>query len=282
MKRFHFGIALLALCLTTPSFAKNFGDKYFNIGVYDQRAGGSPTSQAGKIEDASVMAFVYTTGTKTLATLYSDNRRTSLANPITRAQFGTDDGLKFYAAAGTVDIVLAHSDGSSAKHSGVTDKVHRLDIDRSGADKVIVFPMVFNAGGTEVDTGIDLPYGALVYDAWVEVVTTDAGETVDIGTLTGETNADPNGFVTLASTATAGIVPSAVYTVGSNETFLASSIYGVQLATVSVGTDVATDVGSLAKLQHYVTGSNAKSISYTPSGSDTFAGYGYVAYKILR
>ena len=262
------------------SLQSYYDDKKYVIALKDQRSFDG-VDESGAITSGALV-FVYGAGTKTLSTIYADGNRTALANPITRAQFATDQGIKFFSASGSHDIFVALDDGTCARYASVSDKVHTLRVNRSAVDKCMVFPFVANAGGTEVDTGLDLPKQALVYDVAVEVVTTDAGETVDIGTLTGETGADPNGYASLVSTANGGYVQMLTATTGSNEVYWSATGYGVQLAALTAGTDAAGDVGTFTRLNHLVTGSNATSISYTPSGSDTMAGYGYVFFKDLR
>lgn len=285
MKKLYSAVTTMALMLAIfaagDAFAvRNFGDKKYSIKVHDQRS--MNPGEGGIIEDATVYVMVFDAGTKTLSTIYSDTARTSKTNPITRSQFGTDDGISFYGPNSSYDLFIAHSDGSVAKYAGVSPRVHRLDLDRTGSDKVLVFPMVFNAGGTETDTGVDLPLGSFVVDAIVEVLTVDATETVDLGLLSSETNGDADGFLNDVSVATAGVPARLTYTTGANETYLSAVSYGALLAAVSLGNDVATDVGSFGRLTHYVTGSNATSITYTPSTSDTFVGTGYVFFKLLR
>ncbi len=282
MKSFRLGLLAVVMLLTAllSYGADNFGDRKYTIDVHDQRSVAAH-SEDGLITD-SVYVFVYDAGTKTLSTIYSDTNRTAKTNPISRTQFATDRKIKFYSSKTSHDFYLAHSDGSTAKYTGMTPVKHRMEINRAGLSKVLVFPMVFNVGATETDTGLDLPYGALVTDAGVEVVATDATETVDLGLLSSETAGDADGFVAAVSVATAGIPANHTYTVGSNETYLAAVTLGVLLASRSLGTDLATDVGSFARLRHYVTGSNATSVSYTPSTSDTFAGYGYVYFNHTR
>lgn len=287
MRNLLFGsIAMLAaLSLGVPSFGAtaNYGDKQYQLSVVDQKsynavgeAGTSFTLSSG------VLVFVYDAGTKTLSTIYSDRKRTAKTNPISRTQFATDAGVLFYGASASYDIYLAHTDGSVAFYGGVSPLEHRLPLSRTGADRLLVFPMVFNSGGTEVDTGLDLPLGSLVYDAWVNVTTVDATETVDVGLLSSGTNGDADGFLAAVSVATAGVPARFTYTTGSNETYLSAVTYGALLAARSLGNDVATDVGSFGRLQHFVTGSNTTRVTYTPSTSDTFVGYGYIAYKILQ
>ncbi len=262
------------------SLQSYYGDQKFEISLIDQKSADG-FSASGAIASGALV-FVYDAGTKTLSTIYADGNRTALANPITRAQFAIDGMIKFWSASTSHDLFIALDDGSVARYSSIGLSTHQLAVNRDGVDKCLVFPMVFNAGGTEVDTGLDLPKFCAVYDAQVEVVTTDSTETVDIGTLTGETNADPNGFIAAASVANSGFVQPTTITVGSNETYIASTTLGALLATISAGNDVATDVGAIVRKNHFVSGSDAVSVSYTPSSSDTFAGYGYVYFRHNR
>lgn len=271
-------LAIVALMLLMPLVAfAGYNDTRYDISVYDQTAEG----RLGDRLITNVMAFVYTAGTKTLATLYSNKKRTSLANPITRTQFATDDKLKFYAAASSVDVVLAHSDGSIAKYASVSSSIHRLKLDRSGTKKVLIVP--FAASTAETDTGVDLPYGVLVKDVVVEVVTGDATETMDVGLLSTETAGDADGFMNDVVMSPAAFYKGLTTTVGSNETYVSTAYYGALLGPVAVGTDANTDTGAGVVPGHIVSGSNAVSVTYTGSaGTDTAAGYIYVFFEHLR
>lgn len=256
------------------------GDRKYEMAVVDEQSLDG-YSEEGRII-SGVTAFVYTAGTKTLATLYADSNRTALANPITRSQFATDDKIKFWAAAESVDIVINDDKGNTGVYSGVTYNRHVLKLDRSGADKCLVFPMVFNSGGTETDTGLDLPKYALVTDVALEVVDTDATETVAFGILSSETGGDADGLLASTSVANAGYFGTVGITVGSNETYISAVRKGLLMGSGSVGTDVANDFGQPGGSGHFVASTNGTSISYTPSSSDTFTGYGYVFFKVLR
>jgi hypothetical protein len=258
-----------------------FADQKYDISVYDPALSRDGMSEDGLITSGCYV-FVYTAGSKTLATIYSSPLRASLANPITRSQFATDDRIKFYGAASSYDLVIADDKGNIGTYPGVTPNVHSLALNRSSADKCLVFPMVFNAGGTETDTGLDLPLKALVTDVGVEVVTTDATETVAIGLLSSETAGDADGLLEAVSVANAGYLGGFVATVGSNETYISSAKFGALMGKGSAGTDAANDFGQPGGAGHFVTGSNATSITYTPSSSDTFAGYGFVYFKVVR
>ncbi len=61
-----------------------------------------------------------------------------------------------------------------------------------------------DAQTTETDTELTLPATAIVKDVYLNVITVDATETVDVGTA--GTSNDPNGFLAAASLATAGLV----------------------------------------------------------------------------
>tara|TARA_R110000803_G_scaffold58245_2_gene116480 strand:- start:104 stop:616 length:513 start_codon:yes stop_codon:yes gene_type:complete len=61
-----------------------------------------------------------------------------------------------------------------------------------------------DAQTAETETGFTLPTNAVVSDVFLNVITVDATETVDVGT-TGTSN-DPNGYLAGASLATAGLV----------------------------------------------------------------------------
>ena len=61
-----------------------------------------------------------------------------------------------------------------------------------------------DAQTSETQTGFTLPTNAIVHDVYLNVITVDATETVDVGTM--GTSNDPNGYLATASLATAGIV----------------------------------------------------------------------------
>jgi hypothetical protein len=61
-----------------------------------------------------------------------------------------------------------------------------------------------DAQTAETDTGFTLPDSAIVKDVYLNVITVDATETVDVGTA--GTSNDPNGYLAAASLATAGLV----------------------------------------------------------------------------
>lgn len=61
-----------------------------------------------------------------------------------------------------------------------------------------------DAQTAETTTGFTFPTTAIVLDVYLNIITEDATETVDVGTA--GTSNDPNGFLAAASIATAGLV----------------------------------------------------------------------------
>lgn len=258
-----------------------FGHRKYDIQVHDAQLA-KPVASNDSLITSGCLTFVYQAGTKTLATLYADEVGTTLANPITRAQFATDDKIKFYAGDASVDLVVCHEDGSNGFFPGYAPTNHTLMLDRSGSDKVIVIPFVFN-NNVETDTGIDVPLNSVVMPPVVEVVTVDATETLDVGLLSSETNGDANGLIAAAPLDNAVFIRPWTITDGATEDYVSAPYLGALIGLGSAGTNTANDFGQPGGYGHIVTGSNAKSITYTCSaGSDTAAGYIYMPIKRLR
>ena len=78
------------------------------------------------------------------------------------------------------------------KNTATTKIAHRTAVIRCDAQTA------------ETQTAFTLPAKAIVNDVYLNVITVDATETVDVGTM--GTSNDPNGFLAGASLATAGIV----------------------------------------------------------------------------
>lgn len=259
---------------------QNFGLKKYELRVVDGRALDG-FSQMGDIV-SGVYVFIYDAGTKTLSTVYGDFASAAKTNPITRSQFATDGKLVFYGLATSYDIFIADSLGNVAFYDAVTPNTHVLPLARTGVDKMMVVPFLFNAGATEVDTAVDFPVNSIIHPPFVEVVTIDATETLHVGLLSTETAGDADGLLVAVALGVAGFIRPWIITDGANEDFVATPYLGVLIGLGSAGTDAANDFGQSGGHGHIVTGSNAKSLSYTPSTSDTAAGYIYVPFKILR
>ena len=125
-----------------------------------------------------------------------------------------------------------------------------------------------DAQTSETTTGLTMPATAVITDCYINVITVDATETVDVGTA--GTSNDPNGLLAAASLATAGVVRgTTTVTTGCNNTFVASTTKGALLATLVAGADVTNGGDGSIEYHNCVTASSDP-ITYTCSaGSDT-------------
>jgi hypothetical protein len=140
--------------------------------------------------------------------------------------------------------------------------------------KIVTLP--FTPVEAETDTTYDLPDKAIVLGIFIEVVTADAGQVLDVGTLSSESGGDANGFADGVPMDNTGIIiVGPTVTVGGNETYYASTTLGaLLLAGFIAGSNVDGDFG-LHETEPYPTDEEtAKSVSYTgDAGTDTAAGY---------
>ena len=246
--------------------------KEWDLQVFDTR-------RKSYVNDSTGVGVVMVTGTPALVTVKADQQGTSLTQPITL----NSGRLRFFTAktVTSVDISILTSTGQAIFASAVDSSVHRLDVNPEERHQLLVLPAIFNAGGTVTDTGFDLPANLLITDAFVRVTTVDATETVDVGLLAGEAGGDENGFLSLVSVANAGFVHTGgAVNNGATSDFFDAVTYGVLLASFINGSDAAATSGGVVRRSHLTDGI-AKSITYTPSGSDTFAGYIYLSFLKL-
>ena len=105
------------------------------------------------------------------------------------------------------------------------------DFKNAAATKIVYRTAVIrcDAQTAETQTAFTFPAQAIVTDVYLNVITVDATETVDVGTM--GTSNDPDGLMAAASLATAGIV---------RDTFLESAVSGDPVSyTCSAGSDTA-------------------------------------------
>jgi len=141
--------------------------------------------------------------------------------------------------------------------------------------EVVSLPLKYLAGGTEVSTGFVLPTNSIIYpdEMFVIVDTLDATETLDVGILSSEAGGDADGFIDGISVATAGFIkPAVTITQGTNANYISATTFGILfLAAACLGANVAAQ-NAVPVFTPYVCDGTAKTISYTPSSSDTFIG----------
>lgn len=212
------------------------------------------------IQGSGGMVQVCLAGSPDKLTLYNDDG-TSLANPVSlvrgKLHFAVD------ADQNTVDLYGISPTGHGFVLRGLKpggNNEYGINTQQRQTTWVIPFSHADCTDNVEKDSGFDLPVGALVYpQVAIDVVDTDATETVLFGPLSSESGGDADGFGVGLSLATAGTVKA---------TLLNS---GVTLGAQLYVQDSANS-GDKAP-ESYVVGT-AKSVSYTTStGTDTGSGF---------
>jgi hypothetical protein len=234
------------------------------------------TQRKISIDDDAAQLLVLTADAPTAPTIYSDAVGTAVSNAVRTPRTFTNGRVRFWTAPSvtSVDLSLITSKGEAYFFEDVASSCHRLDVNPFQREHTLVVPFGVS-DNTETDTGINLPTGLLVKDAFIKVVTTDASETLDVGILASESGGDADGFVLATSVATAGYVnPWPVVTGGTNIDYhVHTAGYGAFLKDGIAGADAVATVGGVQR-RYYKTDGVATSISYTgSSGSDTAAGY---------
>lgn len=204
---------------------------------------------------------------------------TTLANPIAM----TNGSIEFYTAdtVFSVDLYGQAATGHGFIHKSVVpsgnDEIY-LDLNLRNTVLVIPFDGADQAATVEQDTGFNLPTHAVVnpLGVGVDVLTAQAGKTINFGTLSTEASGVAAGFMNAVSLAVAtGVFPAATITAG----VLASNTYGTQLSDYTVGTN--SDDRGIFNVKQYVCDGTTISLSYTLStGTTTAAGFIKVPYSI--
>ena len=157
---------------------------------------------------------VLAVGADTSETLTYYGGTTSLTNPVTTTNFASDtvcnDRVAFRCDPTDatndrdVDLIVVNTVGgytafvedfSYYNHTIIIDQ--RPNIQHHGC-------IWFAASIIETDTGIDFDYHTAIGKVIVEVVTVDAGETLNVGLLSTGTGGDADGFTAAMSVATVG------------------------------------------------------------------------------
>ncbi len=227
--------------------------------------------------------------------VYNDHTMTSLTNPVTTTNFNSatvcNDKVAFRVDPTDstndryVDLIVVDTNGGYTAFVENFDKFqHSIVIDARPNIRHHT-AIWFDATTTsEVDTGIDFLADTYIEDAWVEVVRTNSGSTIDVGLLSSETSGDADGLRKAVSLTTAGFIKdTGVITNGTTIDYTAVSTYGALLYTAITGTDAVATGGGRSFIGHVVTGSNAKSLTYTASSATaTPNGYIHVYHTRLR
>lgn len=227
------------------------------------QAGAMITATGGKVQ-------VNTAGDASKATIYDS---TGAAITTTSALALTNGGYTFYVAdsVSSVDLYIMAPGGQFIVKRGVTPGLNEIAIDTVNLNQVAVIPFSASdsTAATEKDTGFDFPlYSQVLPYPTIRVTTVDATETIDVGLLSSETAGDADGFLALASVATAGLVKGTI----TNGTPTLGALMYVQ---------DSANAGDESREGHVITGSNATSITYTlTAGSDTAEGFVLIPYVL--
>ena len=148
--------------------------------------------------------------------------------------------------------MYAKENKSQAQHPPPVNKDQRPNVQHHG----IIW---FLGTGSEVDTGIDFDYDTAVQAVRVEVVTADTGgsPTLDVGTLSGGTAGDLDGFCDGIVTDTAGYI---------------TEVFATRGALLDDDTDIYM-------MGHVVKSADEQCLTYTSSGT---VGAGYIHFYFTR
>jgi len=124
-----------------------------------------------------------------------------------------------------------------------------------GAVKTMVIP--FTKQTSEYDSTYDLPEGAVVLGAFVEVVDEVASSTIDVGILSSESGGDADGFIDGMSCATAGKIVPISWDASSDD----DNTLGLLISDAMLGG--TNNYGRIPKM--WVCDGTAVSVSYTTS-----------------
>ena len=299
MKKFKvLWFAVLAVFLmNTSAFAvmQHYQATVYKRDVSKYGLQGEPS--ANVIALTGITYKVLAKGSTTAETIYSGagwgSPISSKTNPVTTTVFGTDGGrIDFYcdptdAVDDTyVDLLVTDTTGGfSAIVRGFSSKMHSVVIDETpGISHIGVVWFTSAVSATEVSTGVSFLYDTFIEDVRVQVVTTDAAKTINVGLLSTETSGSATGFRTGVLLTTAGYVAdTGVVTNGNSIDYTAVSTYGALLYTSITGSDAVASGGGRSYLGHVITGANAHTLTYTvSSGSTTGAGYLFYKFTVLH
>lgn len=139
--------------------------------------------QENRIVESGISYTVYTAGTTTEATIYTDLRsETEKTNPVTTTVFAVDRGVKFYALTATVDIVLEINSQKTFVEAVGPGTEHLVVISPQETDSVMRVGRVFefDAGVAVAVTNViipaaDNPRGLLITHIWAQLTEVMAG-----------------------------------------------------------------------------------------------------------
>lgn len=210
-----------------------------------------------KVSSSGGKCYVTAAGGTAKATLYNADG-SALANPISL----TNGKILFHTAdaIASVDVYIQTPTGHFVVQKGVApsgDASLLYDNKTLETTFVIPFNIADTTAAAETSTGFTLPGAVLPHPA-VDVITVDATETIDVGTLSSDSG-DADGFAVTLSVATAGYIKA---TVVNGATTLGALMYVQDSA--NAGDEAPEQNVSMI----------GKQVTYTlTAGTDTAAGF---------
>lgn len=166
-------------------------------------------------------------------------------------------GDKATVLSGPGTILMGYSEEAVGKGevvcSGSDGKVRKL---YAGSIKTMSIPFTQNA--SETDTTYDLPEGAVVLNAFIEVTTAVASGTIDVGILSTEAGGDADGFLDGVSCAVAGKIAPITYDASA-----AADLTLGELLSNDFTEDATAGYAAIPQL--WIGDGTATSVSYTTS-----------------
>lgn len=254
---------------------------------------------------------VYTAASQEHDVVFADTQfQTQKTNPVNPDSNGV---CSFATDATTVDVVVwgnsGDAQGAVARVKAISDKQHKVVLNEQQEVKHLRFFWDRNISkGAEVNTGITLPVGAVVLDAFLEVATGYPNVRVSVGLLSTEASGNAAGFCASAG-ADYSFAPSyfrrceasrgqslSLDLATAGKFFWSSNTRGIFLASYSGGgtlppiggnlQDQTSSIGQYAEYFHMVEQGAAKTLTYTTNDPPTIgqaaAGYVHIFYRELR
>lgn len=238
------------------------GNREYRIQLKDRATGEAIISAGGKV-------YVAQDGDAAKQTLY-DKDGAALSNPLTPTRgfinffvVDTTDEVDLYILAPGGEFVVR----KNVKPGGPNEIA--VDTDQRFQSMVIPFAIGDTSAATETSTGFAIPAKAqiLPHGLGIDVLTIDATEDIDVGTLSSDSG-DADGFMDGVSVGTAGFVKPTLLASGDTMGALLSV-----LDSANAGDDAPEGDHSM----------QGKTVTYTLStGSDTAEGFIHLPYYLAR
>ncbi|MBU0599137.1 hypothetical protein KKF61_09220, partial [Patescibacteria group bacterium] len=171
--------------------------QYFHLTVRDPE--GNPI-------ESGIGYTVYTAGSTTAATIYSDEAETAKTNPVTTTVFATDKEIKFWLNAASCDILLDLANGQRVFLDGITAaKEHNAIIPDQEQQQAVKVGKIFEFDCAEtavtnvIIPALANPRGIIITHVFGIVTEAMVGSSQDQGIVTVSDESD-NSICTLTPT----------------------------------------------------------------------------------